>query len=73
MVATAKVRKMEEQRSTQLMNNEQAAIYLGISPRTLNNWRSRREGPKPTYLGRLVRYHIRELEKYIVQNTTRTA
>ncbi|MES2355579.1 MAG: helix-turn-helix domain-containing protein [Pseudomonadota bacterium] len=57
---------------TQLLDNGAAARYLGISPGTLNNWRAKGEGPKVTHMGRLIRYHIRELEKYIALQT-RTA
>lgn len=59
--------------NAQLLNTTQAAKYLGISPGTLNNWRYRGEGPSPTKLGRYVRYHIRELEKYIARSTQKFA
>lgn len=45
-----------------LLKTTEAAEYLGLSERTLRNWRYEgKEGPKPTYLGRAVRYDLRDL------------
>ncbi len=60
---------MSEEHKSQLLDNAAAAKFLGINARTLNNWRSRGDGPKVTRMGRLVRYHIRELEKFIALQT----
>jgi excisionase family DNA binding protein len=56
-----------------LLDHTQAATYLNISPGTLYNMRSRGEGPGVTRIGRAIRYHIRDLDKYIAQNFQRTA
>jgi predicted DNA-binding transcriptional regulator AlpA len=43
-----------------------AAAYLGICPRTLDNWRS--QGRGPTYIrvgGRRIVYRIEDLERYL--------
>jgi hypothetical protein len=58
---------------TPLLDTKQAAEYLDVSPLTLRNWRLRGEGPAATKIGRLVKYHIRELEKYIAIHTEKTA
>mgnify|MGYP000853008536 FL=1 len=57
-----------------LLTPLQAAKFLGVSPRTLANWRSRGGGPKYTKLGnpppqgrqdrRPVRYRLHDLETY---------
>jgi excisionase family DNA binding protein len=41
----------------EFMTFEQAADLLCLSPRTLRNLHVMKKGPKPTYVGRLVRFH----------------
>lgn len=49
-----------------LMNQRQAALFLGVSPRTLENYRLTGEGPKWIRLGkRLVRYKLSDILNYI--------
>ncbi|NIO18338.1 helix-turn-helix domain-containing protein [bacterium] len=52
-----------------LLSVEEAASYLGISPRTIYNAvsrKSKRPFPvKPKRIGRLVRFDIRDLETYV--------
>lgn len=48
------------------MNVDEASKYLGIEPRTLENWRSSGKGPKfykPT--GKLVFYFKSDLDEWI--------
>lgn len=49
------------------LNTEQAARYLGISPRTLQDYRKVREGPQASRLGgkRLIRYHRHALDAWM--------
>jgi len=56
--------------STFLLTPEQAAKYLGITTRTLANWRSI-GFPRIAYIkvGRCVRYHPDELDGYIIKNS----
>jgi predicted DNA-binding transcriptional regulator AlpA len=54
---------------SKLLSNADAAAYLGISPGTLANWRANGDGPRVTWLGRLVRYSLAELDLYIEKNT----
>jgi hypothetical protein len=42
-------------------NEMQAAIFLGLSVRTLQAWRVRGGGPRYVKIGRAVRYQRREL------------
>lgn len=53
-----------------LLTSEETAEVLGVSPRTLSDWRWRRRGPKPTHCGRLVRYFARDIRAFL---TTRGA
>lgn len=43
---------------------KQAARYLGVSPRTLEDWRQTGGGPRFLKLGRAVRYRIKELDQF---------
>lgn len=49
-----------------LLDEEQAADYLGLSPRTLQNFRVRGGGPDYVKLGaRAVRYRLSDLDEFI--------
>ena len=50
------------------LNTAQTAHYLGISARTLEALRERGEGPPFRKHGRLVRYHIAEVEAWSFAN-----
>ena len=48
------------------LNTEQAASYLGASPKTLAIWRSKGKGPRYHIVNeRLVRYHVKELDAHV--------
>jgi len=48
------------------LNTDEAAKYLGNSPKSLAIWRSQGKGPKYHILSqRLVRYHIGDLDAYV--------
>jgi len=55
--------------SKRLLTVEEAASYLGISPRTLYNQaapKAKKPFPvKPKRVGKLLRFDIRELDSYI--------
>lgn len=36
----------------ELWDEAETAAWLKIDPKTLKNWRSQRQGPTPTYIGR---------------------
>jgi excisionase family DNA binding protein len=46
------------------LRTKQAARYLGLSHRTLEDWRQTGGGPRFLKLGRAVRYRIRELDQF---------
>lgn len=52
-----------------LLAPERAAAYLGVSPQTLNNWRCTGRGPKFVRVGRLIRYRLEALDKWIEANS----
>ncbi len=60
--------KMQETRK-RLLNVEETAVYLGLSPRTIYNGvcpKSRKPFPlKPKRIGKLVRFDIKDLDRYI--------
>jgi len=52
-----------------LLSVEETAVYLGLSPRTIYNAvarKSKRPFPvKPKRIGKLVKFDIRDLERYV--------
>lgn len=58
----------------QLLTETEAADYLGVSPRTLSNFRTRGGGPDYIKVGsKSVRYDLKDLQEYIAdrrQNST---
>jgi len=46
------------------LNSAQTAFYLGISTRSLEEMRERREGPTFRRHGRLIRYHIADIDAW---------
>lgn len=52
--------------TTALLSTDKAAEWLGLSPRTLEDWRLRGGGPLFCKLGRrAVRYRIEDLETFV--------
>ncbi|MFP7722322.1 helix-turn-helix transcriptional regulator [Lysobacter sp. A3-1-A15] len=48
---------------------KKAALFLGVSIRTLEEWRKRKIGPAFVKLGpKLVRYEIAELERFLASS-----
>ena len=52
-----------------LITEKEAALFLSVSLRTIQNWRFRNRGPKYKKLGRLVRYSIADLSAYAEKET----
>jgi hypothetical protein len=46
------------------MDSETAAKYLACAPKTLRQWRCLGRGPRYRNLGRLVRYHVDDLDAF---------
>jgi predicted site-specific integrase-resolvase len=51
-------------RKVRLLETVHAADELGLSPRTLEGWRRRGEGPPYLKIGRRVKYHPEDIEAY---------
>ncbi|WP_025322238.1 helix-turn-helix transcriptional regulator [Deferrisoma camini] len=52
-----------------LMNEKEAAAYLGLSVRTLQAWRQKGIGPAWKKLGRAVRYALSDLDAFLEECT----
>jgi excisionase family DNA binding protein len=53
-----------------LISAEQAADYLGVSTRTMANWRCRGfPNIQYTKIGRCIRYRLSELDAYIAKHS----
>jgi excisionase family DNA binding protein len=48
-----------------LLKTKDAAEYLGLSVRTLENWRYQGRGPKCVLMGRTVRYDLQDLDAWV--------
>ena len=57
-------RAAKARKGTPFLNTEQAAFYLGLSPRRLQELRSAGEGPRFRRHSRYVRYHIDDLDSW---------
>ena len=59
--------------SSELLTREQAGEYLGIKPQTLAVWLSTKRYRLPVVkVGSLVRYRLRDLEKFLENRTVGT-
>lgn len=49
-----------------LLTPKQAAFELGVTEQTLANWRNTKlQGPRWVRIGRMVRYELAEIERFI--------
>jgi hypothetical protein len=55
------------------LDRENAARYLGRTPRTLEMWAWRRKGPQPHNIGGRVYYFLRDLDNYIAAECGRSS
>ena len=56
-----------------LASPPEVAAYLGIPVATLYQWRHRGIGPKGTRVGRHIRYHWQEVERWLDSQTDKHA
>lgn len=52
-----------------LLLPDEAAAWLGMSPRTLSDWRIAGTGPRFVKIGRLVRYRVADLQEWVAART----
>lgn len=68
--------KTRSPNADELLNEDEAAVYLRLSKKTLQNWRVSGRGPAFVKIGRCVRYRVDVLVAYIsrheMQSTTRS-
>jgi Helix-turn-helix domain len=57
---------MQPSHSSRYLTNSEAAAYLNLSPRTLENWRVLGGGPRFRKFGRRVIYAVDDLELWAV-------
>ena len=53
------------------LNTEQAAVYLGFSPKSLTRWRPTGQGPEFSQVGRRILYNIEDLDKWVKKHKRR--
>ncbi|MBL7214967.1 MAG: helix-turn-helix domain-containing protein [Phycisphaerae bacterium] len=53
-----------------ILTTEQVAEKIGISPKTLKDWRHDNKGPKYWKNGRLIRYYAEEVNAWFTQAFT---
>jgi len=56
-----------------LLKTDEAAAFLGLSPKTLANWRAEGFVPPVTYVGGAVRYNPRTLAEWVEAQEKRHA
>jgi predicted DNA-binding transcriptional regulator AlpA len=57
--------------TARLIDERAAAEFLNINPRTLQAWRCRGGGPQFVKVGRLVRYAVSDLDRWLGEQTRR--
>lgn len=63
-----------EKTREQLVDQREAARFLGLAPRTLESWRSRRIGPRfIAYSRRCIRYRIADLQDWVTERAVETS
>jgi excisionase family DNA binding protein len=57
-------------KQSDLVSREEAAAYLGVSPKTLATWASTKRYPLPLVkVGRAVKYRVSALDNFIASRT----
>ena len=51
------------------LTSDQAAAYLGIKPRLMENWRWRKVGPTFAKVGHRIRYNLNDLERFVTASS----
>ncbi|EIZ77988.1 hypothetical protein WSK_3464 [Novosphingobium sp. Rr 2-17] len=57
-------RAARARKGSPFLNSAQAAFYIGLALSTLQQMRSRGEGPSFRRHGRIIRYHIDDLDEW---------
>lgn len=54
------------------LGNAQAALYVGVAPGTLANWRARGEGPSYVRVGTRIVYRVADLDAWLASNVVKS-
>jgi len=73
--STSELRKrlLNDPRVPRLVSEQQLEEITGIGARTWQDWRLKRKGPRFIKCGRLVRYDLAEVERWLAARTIETA
>lgn len=55
-----------------ILDEHEVAELLSVKPQTLATWRMKGIGPRYAKVGRLVRYRLADLERWMEENTVAT-
>ena len=47
------------------LREREAALHIGVAPKTLANWRSAGRGPRFSRLGRAIVYRVEDLDRFV--------
>lgn len=64
---------MQQNTQSVRLSERDAASFLGITQRTLQDWRLRRRGPAFIRLGRRIAYDRADLERFLAANRVEPA
>ncbi len=64
---------MQQNTQSVRLSERDAASFLGITQRTLQDWRARRRGPAFIRLGRRIAYDRADLERFLAANRVEPA
>jgi len=56
-------------KAAQMWTTEDVANYLGVPIATLYSWRKRKQGPKAYRIGKHLRFHSRDVNEWLEQQT----
>jgi len=58
------------EQTLQLINERDAGRLLSVSIAALRRWRREHRGPQHVHIERCVRYDIRAIEKFLIENSS---
>lgn len=68
---TEAVKATATRKQSDLVSRDEAAAYLGVSPKTLATWASTKRYPlSMVKIGRVVKYRLSDLDAFIESRTT---
>ena len=69
-MSSAPINVIPSKNTANLLNNNEAAAYIGVLPKTLEIWRCTKRYPIPFIkVGRLVKYRKSDLDNFLDERT----